>query len=230
MKNIAYLLTMVVVILFTQAASAQSVGFAVGGGLANVDTSDGKGGDGSTYMVSGTISMGLQDDGIGLSYFLGGSWQGTSGADVAGYGSTDITELQIPFGFSFRMKRVALILFGDYRWVDIETESGMDDASGDFLVLGGGLRVPFGPAGTIPGRFALRAVYGSGAGSFNDPGTTNIKEEVTLRDTRVALEYTPSGHWFGRAEYRRADYEGKGNSPLFDQTADSLMLVLGYNF
>lgn len=214
----------------SSAASAQSVGFGIGGGLASADTSNGKGKDGSAFQLSGSYSAGFQDRDVGFNWFTGVLWQQTDGAEVAGYGKTSIKEGQIPIGFGFRFSRVSLFMFADYRNIKIKTGTGIDSSDGDIWALGGGIRVPFGAAGTMPGRFAVRASYAEGEGSFKDPGTLNVKEDVKVKDTRLALEYTPSGHWLGRLEYRKAEYDGNGSSPLFDQTFDSTMLIVGYSF
>lgn len=210
--------------------SAQGFGFGIGAGAAQVDTSSGNGKSSPTFQFSGNYSVGFQDTDSGFNFFTGFLWQRTNGADVIGYGKTKFNEIQYPLGFGFRTGRLSLFMYADIRSINISTHTGQDSSHGDISTLGGGLRFPFGEAGTTAGRFAFRGLFSKGAGSFKDPLTLDVKENVTVKDARAALEYAISGHSLLRVEYRRAIYSGDGNSPLFDQKFNSLMAIYGYSF
>lgn len=210
-------------------------GIAFGGGVASADLPTGGSESGSSLQLSGTMHFGpAQDDDFGMSWFVGASYQKTSGAKLPDYGGTDFDEMQIPIGMTIRIKRVGISLYGGQQWTYIDTELGRSKA--DYFVIGGRLRVPFGPAGTVPGRFALVGTYAQGGGGFVDPDRNApdgslvvLEEDVDMTDTRLALDYAINGHWLARLEHRLVEYDGK-TSPLFQQKFNSTMLVIGYNF
>lgn len=224
-----YILPLISFVILSTTGWCQSFSLAGGGGYADASAASGEGDNGVAWYLSGTMSFGFQEGDLGSSFFLGIAGQETAAGSTENFGDLDIFEYMVPFGYAFRWKRSSVILYGEYRNTFFNTSDG-EDSDGDFIFTGGGVRIPLGPTGTRLGRAGLRVIYGQGGGGFVVPGTSNVKEEVTVKEFKAAVEYPFSRSWIGRVEYRTSDYDGDGNSPLFDQEIDSLMGIIVLNF